>query len=65
MLQEKMHKNYKVDEQVITTIRTRHIKPTEPQKQIKLIICYIKSKASNLITKNNTNTHKLPSLKLM
>ena len=44
-----MHKNYKLDEQVMT-----NIKPTEPQKQIKLIIYYTKFKTSNLIVKNNT-----------
>ena len=30
-----MHKNYKVDEQVITNIIKRHIKPTEPKKNNK------------------------------
>ena len=40
----KMHKNYKLNEQVITNIIHRHIKPTEPQKQIKLIIYNAKFK---------------------
>ena len=31
-----MHKNYKLDEQEITNIIFRHIKPIEHQKQIKL-----------------------------
>ena len=44
-----VHKNYKIDKQVITNIIYRHIKPTEPQKQKKLIIYYIKFKTSNLI----------------
>ena len=48
-----MNKNYKVDEQVITNIILRHIKPTE---QIKLIIYYTKFKTSNLIVKNYTNS---------
>ena len=33
-----MHKNYKIDEQIITNIIHRYIKPIEHQKQIKLII---------------------------
>ena len=49
-----MHKNYKVDWQVMTNILYRHIKPTEPQKQTKLIIYYTKFKTSKLIIKNNT-----------
>ena len=48
-----MHKNYKVDEQVISNVIHRHIKPTEPQKQIKFIIYYTKFKISNIIVKNN------------
>ena len=40
--ENQMHKNYKVDEQVITNIKHRHIKPIEPQQQIKLIIYYPK-----------------------
>ena len=44
-----MHKNYKVDEEVIIHIINRHIKTTEPQKQIKLIIYSTKYKLSNLI----------------
>ena len=54
-----MHKNYKVDEQVITKIIYRHIKPTEPQKQIKLIIYYIKFKTSNLIVTIQTPPNPL------
>ena len=53
-----MHKNYNLDEQVITNIIRRHIKLTEPQKQIKFIIFYTKFKTSNLIVKNNTNSPK-------
>ena len=53
-----VHKNYKLDEQEITNIIHRYIKPTEPQKQIKLIISDTKFKTSNLIVKNNTNSLK-------
>ena len=51
-----MHKNYKLDEQVITNIIHWHMKPIEQQKQIKLIIYYTKFKTSNLIIKKK---HKL------
>ena len=53
-----MHRRFKVDDQIITHIINRHIKPTEPQKQIKLIIYCIKYKTSNFIVKNNTNPPK-------
>ena len=53
-----MHNNYKLDEQAITNILKRHIKPIEKQKQIKLIY-YTKFKTSNLIIKNNTNSAKI------
>ncbi len=33
-----MHNNYKADEQIIINIIYRHIKPTKPQKQIKLSV---------------------------
>ena len=51
-----MPENYKLDEQVITNIIYRHIKPIEHQKQIKLIIYYNKFKTSNIIVKNITNS---------
>ena len=51
-----MHKNYKLDEQVITNIIHGHIKPTEQPKQIKLVIYYTKFKTSHLIVKNNSNS---------
>ena len=54
-----MHYNYKLDEQAITNIIKRHIKPIKKQKQIKLIINYTKLKTSNLIVKNNTNSTKI------
>ena len=53
-----MHKNYLVDEQIITNVIHRHTKPTEPQKQIKLIIYNTKFKTYNLIVKNYTNPPK-------
>ena len=53
-----MHYNNKLGEQAITNLIKRHIKPTEKQKQIKLIN-YTKSKTSNLIVKNNTNSAKI------
>ena len=40
-----MHKNYKLDEHVITNIIHGHIKPIEHQKQIKLIIYFTKFKS--------------------
>ena len=54
-----MHKNYKLDKQVITNIIHRHIKPTDHQKWMKRIVYYAKFKTSNLIIKNNTNSPKL------
>ena len=53
-----MHKSNKFDEQVINNIIHGHIKPTKPQKQIKLIIYHSKFKTSSLIVKNNTNSSK-------
>ena len=53
-----MHYLYKLDEQEITNIINRHIKPIEKQKQIKLIIPYSKFKTSNAIIQNNTNSAK-------
>ena len=44
-----MHNNYKLDEQAITNIIKKHIKPIKKQKQIKLIIYYTKLNTSNLI----------------
>ena len=43
-----MHKNYKIDEQLITNIIHRHIKHTKLQKQIKFIIYYTKFKNPTL-----------------
>ena len=54
-----MHYNYKSDECEITNIIKRHIKPSEKQKLIKLIIYYTKFKTSNLIVKNNIDSAKI------
>ena len=54
-----MHYNYKLDEQAITNIIKRHIKPIKKDKQIKLIIYYTKFKTLNLIIKNNTDSAKI------
>ena len=54
-----MHYNNKLDEQVITNIIKRHIKPIENLKQIKLIVNYTKFKTSNLIVKNSTRFSKI------
>ena len=48
-----------IDEQIVTKIMKRYIKPIEKQKQIKLIIYYTKFEISNLIVKNNTNSAKI------
>ena len=53
-----MHCNYKLDEEAKTNI-LKNIKPIEKQKEIQHIIYYFKSKASNLIVKNNTNSAKI------
>ena len=53
-----MHYNYKLDEQAITNIIKRHIKPIEKEKQINLIY-YTKFKTLKLIVKNNINSAKI------
>ena len=40
-----MHQNYKLDEQAITNIIKRHIKPIEKQKHIKLSTLNLKHQA--------------------
>ena len=54
-----MHNNYKLDEQAITNIIKRYIKPIKKQNQKKLLIYYTKFKTSNLIVNNNTNPVKI------
>ena len=53
-----MHKNYKLDVQVITGIKHRHIKLIEYQKQIKLMVYYTKFKTLNFVVKNKANSLK-------
>ena len=53
-----MQYNYKLDEQAMTNIIKRRLKPIEKQKQKKIIINYSKFKTSNFIVKNNTNSAK-------
>ena len=50
-----MRYNYKSDEKIWKTVIHRNILPTEPNKKIKLIIYYNKSKTSNLVIKNNSS----------
>ena len=54
-----MHYNYKLDDQAITNMIKRRIKPIKKQKPIRLIIYYTKFKGSNFIVKNNTNSAKI------
>ena len=49
-----MHNNYKSDEKIFKTLIHRNILPTDPNKEIKLIIYYNKFKTSNLVIKNNS-----------
>ena len=50
-----MHNNYKLDEQAITNIIKRHIKPIEKQN----LSTTLNLKTSNLIVTNNTNSAKI------
>ena len=50
-----MHYNYKSDEKILKTLIQRNILPTDPNKKIKLIIYYNKSKTSNFVIKNNSS----------
>ena len=52
----KMHYNYKLNEQAITNIMKRCIKPIKKQKQIKLIVFYTKFETS---IKNKANSVKI------
>ena len=45
--------NYNSDEKILKTFIHKNILPTDPNKKIKLIICYDKFKTSNLVIKNN------------
>ena len=50
-----MQNNYKLDEKILKTLIHRNILPTDPNKEIQLIIYYNKSKTSNLVIKNNSS----------
>ena len=50
-----MHYYYKSDEKILTTLIHRNILPTDPNKEIKLIIYYNKFKTSNLVIRNNSS----------
>ena len=54
-----MHYNYKLDEQAITNILKDTLNLSKRKKEIKINICCIKFKTSNLIIKNNTNSAKI------
>ena len=54
-----MHYNDKLDEQAITNIIKRHIKPMKRQKQIKLTIDHIEFQTSYLIGKNIIDSTKI------
>ena len=46
--------NYKLDEKILKRLIHRNILPTDPNKKIKLIICYDKFKTSNLVRNNSS-----------
>ena len=50
-----MHYNYKSDEKILKTLIHRNIRPTDPNKKIKLIIYYDQFKTSNLVIKDNSS----------
>ena len=50
-----MHYNYRSDEKILKILIHRNIHPTDPNKEIKLIIYYNKFKTSNLVIKNNSS----------
>ncbi|XP_050699344.1 uncharacterized protein LOC126986892 [Eriocheir sinensis] len=52
---------YKEDERVITQIVRRNVKPSDPNKQVKLVIYYTTKKTSHLLLKN-TPSKEIESL---
>ena len=60
-----MHKIYKVNEQVITNIIHRHIKPTEPQKQLNSLSTTVNLKRQTSLLRVTQTPSKLPSLKII
>ena len=51
----KIHYNYKLDENILKTLIQRNILPTDPNKEIKFIIYYNKFKTSNLVINNKSS----------
>ena len=41
---------------ILKTLIHRNILPTDPNKKIKLIICYNKFKTANLVIRNNSSS---------
>ena len=50
-----MHYNYKSNKKNIKNIDLLKHTPSDPNKKMKLIICYNKFKTSNLVIKNNSS----------
>ena len=49
-----MHNQYQNEEKAIRSIINRNVKPTDQEKELKIIIYYKNKKTSNLIMKNNS-----------
>ena len=49
------HKNYKIDENVLSEIIKNNVKPTDGDRKINLLIYYRNRKASNLVIRNDTS----------
>ena len=50
-----MYYNYKLVENILKTLIQRNILPTDPNKNIKLIIYYNKFETCNLVINNNSS----------
>ena len=55
-----MSTEYKTDERIIKEIIQRHVKPTNEEHTIDVIIYYNTKKTSQLLIKNRTTTKKTP-----
>ncbi|MPC89291.1 hypothetical protein E2C01_084229 [Portunus trituberculatus] len=55
-----MSTEYRTDECIIKDIIQLHVKPTNEEHTVSLIICYNTKKASQLLIKNKTTTKKPP-----
>ncbi|MPC74839.1 hypothetical protein E2C01_069215 [Portunus trituberculatus] len=58
---EKPEKEYKTDKRIIKDIIQHHIKPTNEEHIISLIIYYNTKKTSQLVIKNKTTKKKSPT----